>query len=194
MYEDVRGRLKKKNKILFTRDSVCLQSFIKLLQEQDHKTIVLWAFEQVKPIVQDLKEKYPEEIRPEQALELSQKWARGEIKMPEAKRAILNCHKVCKEIEDEADIARCHAVGQGVSSVHVETHAIGLCFYELTALVWENQKDFEDIVNKKIKEYEKSLLVCKKLSQDRSVKWADFLLKKDVVNKELKLAEKRKQN
>ena len=50
--------------------------------------------------------------------------------LPEAKRAILDCHAVCKEIDDEYYIALCHSIGQGISTVHVETHALGLPFYE----------------------------------------------------------------
>ena len=43
--------------------------------------------------------------------------------MTVAKRAILNCHAITKEFDQEYDIALCHAVRKGYSTVHVETFA-----------------------------------------------------------------------
>lgn len=55
--------------------------------------------------------------------------------MPAARRAILAAHAAAKETADPVSIALCHAIGQACGTVHVETHAIGLAMYELTALV-----------------------------------------------------------
>lgn len=57
--------------------------------------------------------------------------------MPIAKKAILDSHAVAKETEDRIYAALCHAIGHYGATVHVETHAIGLPFYELTAIVME---------------------------------------------------------
>ena len=48
--------------------------------------------------------------------------------MPEAKRAILNCHSVAKEISDKEYAAPCHAIGHAGASVHVGSYVIGLPF------------------------------------------------------------------
>ena len=45
MYQDVEIRLKKKNKILFSFDSACLQELIALMEIQNKRVLVLWAFE-----------------------------------------------------------------------------------------------------------------------------------------------------
>ncbi|MDD4438091.1 MAG: hypothetical protein PHS04_08665 [Tissierellia bacterium] len=58
-------------------------------------------------------------------MELSEDWARGKIKMPAAKRAILNSHAVAKEINNSQYSALCHAIGHGGATVHVETQDIG---------------------------------------------------------------------
>ena len=42
---EVRLRQKRKNQILFGKDSECLQDLIALLHGQDHRTIALWAFD-----------------------------------------------------------------------------------------------------------------------------------------------------
>ena len=57
----------------------------------------------------------------------------------------------------------CHAVGQGCGTVHVETHAIGLVVYELTAIVrMYGIDDCEQMLIKRINEYQTYLLECAK--------------------------------
>lgn len=84
-----------------------------------------------------LKRRYPHESRPETAIALYRQWAMGNVKMPVAKRALLQVHAMAKEVQSPVDIALCHAGGQACASVHVETHGIGLAMYELTANVRE---------------------------------------------------------
>lgn len=155
---------------------------------------MLWAFECVKVPLEIFESKYPKEIRPRKALELCKKWASGTVKMPVAKRAILECHTVAKEIDDDYYKAICHAIGQGISTVHVETHAIGLPFYELTSIVLKNKDNYCDALDAKIKYYIDTLLYYQDNidSLDKNTTWADFLLKDDVLNKEKVLWDKRK--
>src|SRR5665647_3459829 len=137
MFSDVEIKLRKKNKILFSHDSQCLQELIKLIEIQNHRAIVMWALDCAKITLGRFEEKYPNELRPRTALELSELWARGKIKMPMAKKAILDAHAVAKEINDDEYGALCHAIGHAGATVHVETHALGLPFYELTAVVFK---------------------------------------------------------
>ncbi len=97
-------------------------------------------------------------------------------------------------MDDQYDIALCHALGQGCSSVHVETHAIGLVFYELTAIVIAHQyHDYEQSMIEKIHDYESRLLWWQEHAKEyiHSQTWATFLIRKDKVNKEKLLYEKR---
>ena len=41
MFSDVEQKLKKKNKILFSRDSVCLQELKMLIEQQKHRTLIM---------------------------------------------------------------------------------------------------------------------------------------------------------
>lgn len=190
--EEIKIKLKKKNQILFSRDSICLQDLLALICTEKHRTLVLWAFMQIDEIVHYLKEKYPNEECFDNALNLCKAWSRGEVKMPEAKRALLKVHGYAKEITDKYDIALCHAVGQGCATVHVETHAIGIVFYELTSLVLKYGVDeVYPYIENKINKYISDLHECEKLVLDNNLKWADFLLRDDVLNKEMKLYEKR---
>lgn len=191
MFKEVEEKLKRKNAILFSRDSACLQELIFLIQEQTHRTLVLWAFECVQIPLATLEKKYPEEFRAQDAFEICQRWAKGEVKMPVAKRAILECHAICKEINDKSDIALYHAIGQGLSTIHVETHAIGLPIYELSAIVFSNQGNYQSKVLAKIEFYKKKINECKEKIDEIDIKWADFLMKNEP-NKEKILAMKKK--
>ena len=140
MFSDVEIKLRKRNKILFSRDSQCLQDLIKLIQLQNHRTLVMWALDSAKVPLEQFEAKYSDEVRPRICLELCEDWARGKIKMPRAKRAILDSHAVAKEINDSEYAALCHGIAHAGATVHVETHALGLPFYELTAIVFKIRK------------------------------------------------------
>lgn len=176
MFSDVEVKLKKKNKILFSRDSQCLQELIRLIEMQNHRTIVLWALDCAKTTLAQFEAKYPNELRPRVALELCKAWSRGKIKMPIAKRAILDAHAVAKVITDDECIALVHAIGHAGASVHVETHAIGLALYELTAIVLKYGKDeFQKPVSEKIDYYCQQLLYWQGNTDKLGYEWADFL-------------------
>lgn len=186
--EDVKEKYKKKNKILFSRESVCLQNLLELLRLQKHKTIVFWSFLCIDEIAKELLVKYPNEKRVLTAIELCKFWSRGEVKMPIAKKALLAVHSIAKEIDNAHDIALFHAIGQGCASVHVETHAIGIVFYELTAIVLQyGINNCENAIISKINFYIESLKRCENTIDSINLKWADFLLKDNVSNKEMVL-------
>lgn len=131
----VADRLRKKNKILFSYRDPFLFDLTQNIAAQPHKCIILWAFSFSEELVCLLKSKYPHEVRPRELLTKARQWAAGEIKMSEAKRAILACHTMAKEVNSLEDTALCHALGQACSTVHTAGHAMGLPVYELSALV-----------------------------------------------------------
>ncbi|WP_243454370.1 putative immunity protein [Desulfosporosinus fructosivorans] len=193
MFSDVDIKLKKRNKILFSRDSQCLQDLIKLIQLQNHRTLVMWALDCAKLPLEQFEAKYPDELCPRTCLELCEAWARGKIKMPMAKRAILDSHAVAKRIDDSEYGAFCHAIGHAEATVHVETHALGLPFYELTAIVLKYGKEkFSKPVSEKINYYYNRLLYWQENTDKLGLVWADFLLNDATPNKERLLSEKRK--
>jgi hypothetical protein len=193
MYSDVEIKLKKRNKILFSRESQCLQELKKLIQLQNHRTLVMWALDCAKRPLEQFEAKYPNEKRPRICLELCDAWAKGKIKMPIAKRAILDAHAVAKEIGDNEYGALCHAIGHAGATVHVETHALGLPFYELTGIVLKHGKEnFAKPVSEKINYYYNRLLYWQENTDNLGPDWADFLLDDTKPNKEKLLSEKRR--
>ena len=150
------ARLKRKNQVLFSKNSACLQPLALMLADTDHRTAVLWALDLAAQTVSALGESYPDEARPSLALKAAWSWARGEMRMREAQRRILDCH----------------AVGQACSVVHTAGHALGYPVYELTAIVL---KDGAGAAARRIGEYQDLLLYWKGREPDDSSRWAGFL-------------------
>ena len=59
MFSDVKIKMKKKNKLLFSRDSLCLQELKELIQLQNHRTLVMWALDCAALPLEKFEEKYP---------------------------------------------------------------------------------------------------------------------------------------
>ena len=180
-------KYKKGNQLLFTRDSECLQDLLRLVEEQKHRTLVLWAFDCVQVPLAQLEDACPSETRPRTALQTSQAWARGEVKMPVARKAILACHAVAKEHTDKVTGLLAHAIGQACATVHVETHALGLVFYELSAIVYaQGLQDCQMAVEGKIKFYYDRLLFWQGEIEHWKGPWAPFLLDGHTENREVR--------
>ena len=148
-----------------------------LIEQQKHRTLVMWALDCAKVPLAQFEEKYPLELRPRRALNLCEDWSRGIIKMPAAKRAILDAHAVAKVIDNSVYGALCHAIGHAGATVHVETHALGLPFYELTAIVLKFGKDeYQEKVQDKINYYRQRLIYWQDNIDNINVEWAGFLM------------------
>lgn len=175
---EVEHKLKRKNQILFSLDNPLLESLAELIEHQNHRTMVLWAFELADETAQILSERYPGEQRFEAAVSISKEWAEGKVKMPVAKRAILDVHAVAKEIESPEDSALCHAIGQACGVVHAKGHALGFPVYELTALVRRyGVSDSKEHIEKRVRYYEDRVIYWSEHHESLTREWADFMLK-----------------
>lgn len=191
--DDVREKYKRKNQILFNRESACLQTLLEAFRAQKRRTLVLWAFMCMQEPLRILRSRYPDEHCWDIAESVCWDWACGKVKMPAAKAAILEVHRVAKSFDNPADCALCHAVAQACSSVHTEAHAIGLAFYELTAVVRRyGIDDCENEIEKTIERYFDKLEESKKRVEKDDIKWAAFLMKDSPINKEAQIYEKKR--
>ena len=177
-FAEVKAKAKRKNQILFSKDSLLLTDLCQLIAQANRRALILWALELAEETTRELAEKYPENHRPREAIAASSAWAAGEIKMPIAKLAILNCHAMAKELTEPADIARCHAVGQACSVVHTAGHALGYPVYELTAIVLDlGLVDCRDTVEQRVMYYEQRLRYWMEYEKTCQMNWAGFLKK-----------------
>ena len=175
---EVSAKAKRHNQILFSKESLLLDNLRHLIDQANRRALTLWALELAEDTVLQLAERYPEDLRPEEAIAASRAWAAGEIKMPIAKWAILNCHAITKELADPADIARCHAVGQACSVVHTSGHALGYPMYELTAIVLELGLDnCREPIEQRVMYYKQRIRYWMEYEKNCQQSWAGFLKK-----------------
>jgi hypothetical protein len=177
-FAEVKAKAKRKNQILFSKDSLLLTDLCQLIAQANRRALILWALELAEETARELAGKYPEDPRPREAIAASRAWASGEIKMPIAKQAILNCHAMAKELADPADIVRCHAVGQACSIVHTAGHALGYPMYELAAIVLELGLDgCRELIEQRVMHYEQRLRYWMEYEKTCQLNWAGFLKK-----------------
>ena len=175
---EVNAMAKRHNQILFAKDSLLLVNLRHLIDQTNRRALILWALELADETARALAERYPDDHRPWEAIAAARAWPAGEIKMPIAKQAILNCHATAKELTDPADIARCHAVGQACSVVHTSGHALGYPMYELTAIVLElGLEACRDPIEQRVMYYEQRLRYWMEYEKTCQQNWADFLKK-----------------
>lgn len=175
---EVQAKAKRRNQILFAAESPLLADLHRLIAGANRRTLIHWALELAEETVLVLEVRYPDDHRPRKAVEAARAWAAGEIKMPLARRAILACHAMAKELVEPADIARCHAVGQACSTVHTEGHALGYPIYELTALARElGVEDCREVVEARVRAYEQRLELWMDREKTNQQDWAVFLQK-----------------
>lgn len=178
--EDVKARIKRKNKVLFRPDDPLLSPLAKALEASSRRAVVLWALTIAEETEAWLAERIPDDGRAKEALRLSWLWARGEVKMPVAKASILSCHGLAKETDDGVSIALCHAIGQACGCVHTPDHALGLPIYELTALVRERGVDAcQAEVERRTAYYLDALERARVRASTDSGPWARFLERND---------------
>ncbi len=180
-------------RILFDRSSECLQPLLSLIEQQKHRTLVLWALEYADALAGQFDKKYPDDPRPRQAVEAGTLWAQGFIKMPVAKPAILAAHRAAADIaEDRVYSAVAHAIGQAVATIHTEAHAIGAPIYALTALFYASApENAQKAVASECNRLCERLLYWQENVDAIQRPWAAFLLREDVPNKEKLRREKR---
>ena len=111
-------------------------SIAELVSKADHKTLAVWAIDCVERVMPYFEEKYPEDHRPRNAIEVLKTWIHtGVFKMADIRTASLASHAAAREVgEDNAARSVARAAGQAVATAHIPTHAIGAANYALQAI------------------------------------------------------------
>ncbi len=176
IFESVRDKYKKRNKILFNFDSHCLKELINIVSLQNHRTIIMWALDCANESIKLYNTIAKSDKILEETIQTCRYWAQGLVKMPLAKAKILECHRIAKNTDDIVIKSLAHAIGQAGSCVHTPKHAMGIVFYELTAIVHlKGIDDFETEVNNKIDYYKIRLDYWIQNIDNIEVAWAKFL-------------------
>ncbi|MGD9910142.1 MAG: putative immunity protein [Candidatus Izemoplasmatales bacterium] len=170
MDEPTRNRLKGR-KILFDRNSKVLEELSQIILTSSKRVLIVWSFHFVEELLNSINELNPDEKRLNEAYQVVKDWAKGKVLMPEAKKAILACHQLAKVAGNEVLTSYYHAIGQGLSVVHTEKHALGLPIYELSGIVKSDPKNYAEQVKKKVEEY---ISVLNELNALPSIEYLQF--------------------
>jgi len=129
----------KLRKMLCNLDWPEIQSLMRLIETQSKTTIANWCLDYADQHILPIFEKtYPNDTRPSAAIAAGRDWLAGKIKLPAAKKLILDCHAAAREAEaNPAAQAAARTAGQAAASIHTATHSIGLAFYGAAAIAYD---------------------------------------------------------
>jgi hypothetical protein len=135
--------------------------YLDIIEKADQKTLAIWAANCAERVLPYFEVKFPNDLRPRNALETLQKWIdTGEFKMAVIRGASLAAHSAAREVgEDNPSRSAARAAGQAVATTHVPTHSIGAAIYALQAVYRANKfSDAESAVAKE-REWQQHLLL-----------------------------------
>jgi hypothetical protein len=113
------------------------------LSDEHHHLLALWAAQCAGHVLHFFEQEQPNDARPRQALELVQAWARGEIRMSQARAAAGHANAAARDLAGPAREAA-HAAGQAAAVAHVAAHALGAAAYGIRAVRAAAPKDVRD--------------------------------------------------
>ena len=103
------------------------------LTDLDHQLLALWAAACAEHVLHLFESVQPSDPRPSQAIELARAWARGEIKMSQARTAAGHAQAAARDLSGAARHAA-YAAGQAASVAHVAAHELGAAAYAIKAV------------------------------------------------------------
>lgn len=112
------------------------EEMLDLVSKTDSKTLALWAIDCAQRVLPYFEERYPQDQRPQDAIETLKKWVNtGEFKMSIIRKASLNSHSAAREVgEDSPARSAARSAGQAVATAHVKQHSYGSAIYAQQAI------------------------------------------------------------
>jgi hypothetical protein len=102
------------------------------LADSDHQLLALGAASCAEHVLHRFESARPEDPRPRQAIEQARAWARGEIKMSQARTAGGHAMAAARDLSGAARHAA-FAAGQAAVVAHVAAHELGAAAYAIKA-------------------------------------------------------------
>lgn len=102
------------------------------LTDADHRLLALWAATCTEHVLHLFELVKPDDPRPRQAIEQARAWARGEIRMTQARTAAGYANAAARDLSGAARHAA-YAAGQAAAVAHVAAHELGAAAYAIKA-------------------------------------------------------------
>ena len=156
----------KLRKMLGAADSPYILSLMSLIETQSKTTIGDWCVDYAEKYILNIYEKaFPEDDRLRLAVEAYRSYRKGELKLPELKKAVALTVQAAKEAEkNPAAQAAARTIGQAIGAVYTPTHSLG--FYGAAAIAYdrvgleEKPEVYDQIAAQECAKMEEALRAC----------------------------------
>ncbi len=121
----------KLRKMLTDIDAPYIRSLMGLIETQSKETIATWCMDYAETYLLPLwKQALPQDTRPEMALKAGRDYLAGKIKLPDAKKEIMECRKAARETEgNPIPQGAARTIDAAASSIYNPAGSLGLAFY-----------------------------------------------------------------
>lgn len=99
------------------------------LDRERHQLLALWAADCAEHVLSYFAEQSSSDERPARAIAAARSWARGEIRVGEARKAALAAHAAAREVTDNSALAAARAAGHAAATVHMADHCLETARY-----------------------------------------------------------------
>jgi hypothetical protein len=103
-----------------------------VLTDEDHHLLAFWAASCAEHVHGHFETECPGDDRPRKAIEAARRWARGDLKLDEAKKAAWHANASARDLSGAAKFAALSA-GQAAVVGHVAAHELGAAAYAIRA-------------------------------------------------------------
>ena len=103
------------------------------LSDADHHLLAVWAADCAEHVLDLFEEVRPHDDRPRRAIELGRAWARGEVRMTEARTAAGHANAAARDLRGASRHAA-YAAAQAANVAHVAAHELGAAAYAIRAV------------------------------------------------------------
>ena len=113
------------------------------LQDEEHRRLAVWAADCAEHVLHLFERARPDDNRPRRAIELARAWARGEVRMTDARTAAGHANGAARDLSGAARQAA-YAAGQAAAVAHVAAHELGAAAYAIRAAQAAAAQDVRD--------------------------------------------------
>ncbi len=104
------------------------------LSDENHRLLAEWAAKCAEHVLRLFEDECPRDDRPGKAIESARSWARGRIKLEEAKKSAFRSNAAAGKLRGAARFAA-YAAGQAAVVGHVAAHELGAAAYAIKAVM-----------------------------------------------------------
>ena len=103
------------------------------LEDSQHRLLAAWAADCAEHVLDYFRLQYPDDNRPQRAIEQARAWSRGEISMTQARQAAYAAHAAARMAAGAAREAA-RAAGHAAATAHMADHELGAAAYAIRAV------------------------------------------------------------